>query len=314
MIDVEEKKAKIISFLKMAGPSLPVRIAKTIEMDPIFSSAILSELLNTKKVITSNMKIGASPLYFFPGDEEKLENHIDNLKTIEREAYIKLKKNKFLIDENQGPQLRVALRSIKDFAIPFKFKEKIMWKYAFTPDEEIEVLLKSKEGKKESQKKQERKDKQTTQGKAGSFSDKTGGSGHAKHRQTQRDEGTLKTSKEDKKIRNIFEEKKSPELETEFLEEVKKYLNKKEIKLIRQIQVDKKEVVAIIKLKTQIGSINFLLIAKNKKTTNKDEIKSAIQRSNHEKMPCLFLIKDKPKKTILNFIEDYQNFIKIDSL
>jgi len=49
MIDVQEKKNKIISFLKVSGPSLPVRIAKVIEMDPVFASAISSELLNSKQ-------------------------------------------------------------------------------------------------------------------------------------------------------------------------------------------------------------------------------------------------------------------------
>ena len=40
MIDIQEKKNKIISFLKTTGPSLPVRIAKAIERDPVFASAI----------------------------------------------------------------------------------------------------------------------------------------------------------------------------------------------------------------------------------------------------------------------------------
>ena len=67
MIDINEVKEKIISFLKSSGPSLPVRISKTIDMDPVFASAILSELLNTKQVKMSHLKEGSSSLYFLPG-------------------------------------------------------------------------------------------------------------------------------------------------------------------------------------------------------------------------------------------------------
>jgi len=86
MIDVQEKKNKIISFLKISGPSLPVKIAKIIEMDPVFASAILSELLDTNQIKTSHLKIGASPLYFIPGQEQKLEDHTENLKSLESEG------------------------------------------------------------------------------------------------------------------------------------------------------------------------------------------------------------------------------------
>jgi len=138
MIDIQEKKNKIISFLRIGGPSLPVRIAKTIEMDPVFASAILSELLGTKQIKMSHMKVGASPLYLIPGQEQKLEDHTENLKSIEKEAYLKLKENKILTDENEEPSIRVALRNIKDFAIPFKSQDKIMWKYAFASEEKQE--------------------------------------------------------------------------------------------------------------------------------------------------------------------------------
>lgn len=140
MIDVQEKKNKIISFLKTTGPSLPVRIAKAIQMDPVFASAIAAELLDSKQITTSHMKVGASSLYLIPGDEQKLEDHTDNLKSAEKDAYLKLKERKLLTDEDEEPAIRVALRNIKDFAIPFKEQDKIMWKYAFTTEEKSEPI------------------------------------------------------------------------------------------------------------------------------------------------------------------------------
>ena len=151
MIDVQQKKDKIISFIENNGPSLPVRIAKIIEMDPMFASAILSELLNEKRVKTSNLRVGASALYYLPGQEQRLEEHTDNLKSIEKEAFLKLKSKKVLIDDDEEPATRVALRNIRDFAIPFKFQERIMWRYSFSPEEEIENIMNpsKKEDKKE---------------------------------------------------------------------------------------------------------------------------------------------------------------------
>jgi len=73
MIDIQQKKDKILEFLKTSGPSLPVQVARAIQMDPVFASAILSELIESKQIKTSHMKIGASPLYLIPGEEEKLE-------------------------------------------------------------------------------------------------------------------------------------------------------------------------------------------------------------------------------------------------
>ena len=91
MIDVQEKKRKIIEFLKSNGPSLPIHVARIIQMEPIFASAILSELLGTKQIKTSNIRVGASPLYLLPGQEELLEAKTENLKSIERETQEKLK-------------------------------------------------------------------------------------------------------------------------------------------------------------------------------------------------------------------------------
>ena len=139
MINIQEKKDKIISFLKENGPSLPVRIAKAIEMEPMFASAITSELIDSKQVKTSHLRIGSSPLYFLPGGEQRLEEYTENLKSAEKEAYLKLKKNKLIVDEDEDPVTRVALRNIKDFAVSFGPPEKTMWRYAFALEEEVEV-------------------------------------------------------------------------------------------------------------------------------------------------------------------------------
>tara|TARA_Y100000310_G_scaffold155920_1_gene155350 strand:- start:3744 stop:4610 length:867 start_codon:yes stop_codon:yes gene_type:complete len=283
MIDVEQKKEKILLFLEKTGPSLPVRIAKTIEMDPVFASAILSELLNIKKVKVSYMKIGASPLYLLPGQEKKLELYSDNLKSGEKEAYLKLKEEKVLKDEEEEPLIRVALRNIKDFAIPFEFKDKIIWRYTFSQKEEIQKIL-GNENKKNIIKEKIKFPKKKV-------------------------EGIIKDREKIKKIGDIFKEDEDEE-KPEFLNEVKNFLKKESIEFLEEIKTGKKEIVARVNLKTNIGDINFILVAKNKLTTNKEEINSALQLSRYNKMPCLFLIKKEPVGSVKKILEE-NNLIKL---
>jgi len=113
-------KEKILLILQKRGPSLPVHIAKEIGLSMLFASAFLSELVSEKNIKISNMKIGNSPIYFLLGQEPMLEKFSQHLKSKEKEAFILLKEKKFLRDKEQDPAIRVALRTIKFFAIAFK--------------------------------------------------------------------------------------------------------------------------------------------------------------------------------------------------
>ena len=75
------------------------------------------------------MRVGSSPLYLIPGQEYLLERFSQYLKNKEKDAFELLRTNKFLIDSKQDPAIRVALRSIKDFAIPFKEDDEMVWRY-----------------------------------------------------------------------------------------------------------------------------------------------------------------------------------------
>ena len=143
--DTTQIKEKIISFLRIRGPSLPVHIAKETQMSMLFASAFLSELLYEKKIRLSHMRVGSSPLYLIPGQENRLENFSSFLKSKEKESFILLKEKKFLKDSEQEPAIRVALRSIRDFATPFKYQEEIYWRFFTIPEEEflkeIKIIL-----------------------------------------------------------------------------------------------------------------------------------------------------------------------------
>lgn len=293
MIDVQQKKSKILSFLNENGPSLPVRIAKAIDMSPIFASAILSELLGEKNIKTSSLRVGASPLYLIPGQEVRLEEHIENLKSAEKEAYIKLREKKILIDENESPATRVALRSIRDFAVQLNENDRIIWKYAFISDEEAENLLNRKQ-KKEEPKEEIQPEPQPTKEEAP---------------KKEKIERPKKEKIERPRVEVI--EKEPSEDNLGFLDEVKEFLVQKKVELTKEIETSKKEVVATVKLKSSLGDLEFLLVAKNKKSTTEEEITQALQRANHEQMPCLYLSKKEPSKKIQSWIES-NKLIKIE--
>lgn len=287
MIDVQEKKNKIISFLKINGPSLPVRIAKAIEMDPVFASAISSELLGTKQVKTSHMKIGSSPLYLLPGQEQRLEEHTENLKSVEKEAYLKLKENKIITDEDEEPAIRVALRNIKDFATPFNIEERIMWKYTFTPEEEIQKLLSpsQKEEPKEVPKAWEVKK-----------------------------EGIKQAKEESKKVETIFTPKEKPIRKKHgtktFLEQVEEFLEKSNTKITSIEEVDKKKVIA--KIESEEGTA--LLFAFNRIRITEQELMKCYKQAKVANLPYHLIILGDLTKKMNETIDAYKKLVKVDKL
>ena len=139
-------KEQVLSFVQAKGPVLPVQINKEIGRDSFFSGAILSELAGSKELKISKAKIGGSPVYFIKGQEAKLSMLYDGLAMREKEAYNLLKEKKVIKDREVNPGIRVALREIKDFAIPLKIMrgdhQEIIWKWHLLSDQEAQTLFK----------------------------------------------------------------------------------------------------------------------------------------------------------------------------
>jgi hypothetical protein len=292
MIDIKEKKEKITSFLETNGPSLPVRISTVIEMEPVFASAILSELYNEGKIKMSSMKVGSSHLYFLPGHEVKLENFSENLKQLEKEALTKLKTKKVLDDDKEEPAIRVALSNMKDFATKINNSDKEIWRYNFATDDEINEILNPKKEEIKVEAEKEEPEKPVIK--------------EIKHEKKKETEPKKKIEKSENL--QIIEEIKS-----EFFDEVENYLKKREIFIYEKIQIDKKEIIAKINSKTNFGELNYLLVAKNKRSVGKDEISGIMQKVYYHKMPCLLILKKEIPKSLFNFIKN-NNFIKIEGM
>lgn len=301
MIDVQQKKNKILEFLESNGPSLPVQVARAIQMDPVFASAILSELIASKKIKTSHMKIGASPLYLLLNQDEKLEEKTEHLKSIEKETQEKLKSKKIIYDESEEPATRVALRSIKDFAIPFKFQDKITWKYAFTPQQEIDNILFPK---KEEPKPTPEPEEEPEVPKAWEVKKKE-----------------IKQAKEEsKKIENIFEKpkeetkekptKKQKETPKTFLETIQQFLETQETKITTLEEVDKKKVVAIVKTLNTTS----MLFAFNKAKITEAELLKCYKEADKKNLSYQIITKSNLTKKLLDTIRAYQKLLNVSNL
>jgi len=316
MIDIQEKKNKILSILESGGPSIPVRISKAIAMDPVFASALLAELLSTKTIKMSNMKIGASPLYLIPGQEKRLEEHIEHLKSAEKDAYLKLKEKKLMADSEEEPATRVALRNLKDFAAPFKFKDKIMWRYTFAPQEEIQKMLEpqKEKGERESEKKigEATKDDNHKEREAPprpksvvaqlKISARSANSREPEERQ-----------ESPKQIEPIFKENKKGEPETvkqTFLEEIESFLGKQESEIVTMEEVDKKKVIAKIKTKDQ----EAILFAFNKKRIDEQELVKCYRKAKADNLPYQIIIRGSLTKKMNETINACKKLLEVDSL
>ena len=292
-----EIKEKIISLFKTRGPSLPVHIAKETDLSILFASAFMSELISEKKVKVSSMKIGNSPLYLIPGQETMLENFSEHLKGKEKEAFSLIKGKKFLKDSEIEPAIRVALREIKDFAIPFKIDDEIYWKY-LTADESEFIASKF------------------TEGKPKVF--------HKVQIVEKRPEPIVEVKKEMQK--ELFEKKEKKPAKTKekkasskkrktnesqkFLDLVKEFLAKSSIEILGVEGFKKDELI----LKVKVQGEEQLLAAYNKKKISEKEIIKAAKKASEQKLKYSILSLGELPKKISELIEALKDIKEIEKI
>ncbi|MBI2151436.1 hypothetical protein HYU21_01775 [Candidatus Woesearchaeota archaeon] len=132
---------KIIQFLKMVGPTLPGKVAKAINHPLLIASAALSDLSSQGKVKISNLKVGGSPLYYLPGQEEQLMRFASgNMNPKDLEVLNRLKEKRVFREAEQDLLTKVSVRGLKDFAMPLQVtvegKTELFWKWKLLSEEE----------------------------------------------------------------------------------------------------------------------------------------------------------------------------------
>lgn len=341
-----EIKERIINFLERRGPSLPVHIAKETGLSILFSSAFLSEILSEKRIKMSYMRVGSSPLYFIPGQETFLENFSHALKKKEKEAFVMLKEQRFLKDTDVEPAIRVALREIRDFAVPFQNEEGIFWRYYKVPEAEFYQSKKQEETKKIEKQQEEifhQKEQQRTYAQEileDSQIDKERVKEIDEDEEIQQDKNEKiiiqKTTSKKGEVEDIFdktpkkaqkkiEKKKSTEKKekktekkssqksspNKFFNRVKTYLSEKQIEILDIEEASNTEIV----LKVKENQKEYLIVAYSKKKITDQEITKAYKKSSELDLPYKILALGEPLKKLDNLIEaikDLQGIEKVD--
>jgi hypothetical protein len=289
--NVPLEKSKIISVLKQKGPSVANTIAKTLELNNILACAILSEMTADKTLKASHLKIGGSPLYYIPGQEMVLENFTSYLEPKEREAFAKLKAGGILMDSELEPAIRVALRNIKDFAIPLKVnissQDRLIWKYFMLKKEDAESKI---EELFSAIKKSEQKEKISEPAK-----------------KLEEKKEKIEEKRPEKKEEKKKEKRRTKEnFSVKWLE-----ISKAEIK--EQITMKSKEQASIISVPSELGKLNFILIAKSKKLTEAD-LAMAYQESLERKMPAIILTKKRAPKNIEEYANSFGGYLLLKAV
>ncbi|MBI4146474.1 hypothetical protein HY489_04005 [Candidatus Woesearchaeota archaeon] len=134
-----------ILVIARAAPVLPSAIAKELQTNSIMAGAMLSEMCDKGLLKTSSLRVGGSPLYFVPGNEAQLLNHVQSLNEKDRRTVSLLDEKKLLRESECDPLTRVSLAAIKDFAKPlvvsYDGKEERFWKWFALADSDAEKLI-----------------------------------------------------------------------------------------------------------------------------------------------------------------------------
>ena len=302
---MKELKGKVLEIVKKNGPILPVKIAKVIDKDVLFTSAVLSELVSDKEVSLSFQNLGGSPVYYVKGQESKLDMLFGALALKEKEAYKLLKKEGVLLDVALEPGIRVALRNIKDFArflkVNFKDQELMLWRWYLIDNKKFEELaekfFKGKSLEKTLAKKQEVERKEVVSPKA--------------EREIKRENILGKKESVEKKVEQKKLVEKKKEIKDEFLDKVKEYLRKNNITVLEEEVVKKKrELDLVVKIPSGIGDLLYFVKARDKKTINKADLISAFYKGQEDKLPVLFLGTGKlGKKVEENLKKDFNGYL-----
>lgn len=268
--DTSGTKEKILYLIRTRGPSFPARIASETGLSMLFASAFLSELLSEKKLKLSHMKVGSSPVYLIPGQEPKLEEFSKHLKSKEKDAFTILKENKFLIDKEQEPAIRVALRAIKDFAIPFQKNNEIIWRYLTIEESEF------------------------TQKENSKIEPKVIETPQIPESRKQEIKKSLDKQEEEEEEEEAIPKKKTtskpkPGEKSEFVAKVLRYIESSKINLLEETEIRKKEFAGIGRIESDLGETEIMIVAKDKKKITKKDLEDLLKKVKEGYRTILFL-------------------------
>ena len=247
-------KTKILDFISRNGPTLPVRLTSIIEKDTMFVGAILSELLSNKQLKITHAKIGGSRLYYRPGQEEKLSILYTHLPMREQEAYNLLKEKRYINNADLEPAIRVAMKNLEDFAVPSQQGDQSIWRWHAAPPQVLP--------------------QQPT----------------PQVLQPQQQPAPQQRLMPSITLQQPQQKKKTEDKSSAFLETLTSFMKARSIAtLSTETEKKNREYVYTVELPSSIGPLHMLLIAKNKKLLNENDLILAHNLGQSKKLPTLLI-------------------------
>ena len=303
-------KNKVISIVKEKGPVLPMEIVREVGGDTFFVGAVLSQLVDEKIIRISHTKIGGSPVYYYPGQESKLQELYDKLNEKEKKAYDIIKKHKIIRDKVSEPALRVALRNIKDFAkaleVNINGNKEIFWKWYLFSNEEASNKIKEIVAKELSKKKIEPLSNEPEKEKQEIRKEDT------KEETKEQEKREIQKTIEEDKAEEEKQEKKEEKPDSPLLEKIQNIFNEKNIDIIETDIIRKtSDIELIVKIPSPVGKLTYFCKVKTKKKSNDKDLSSLYVESQMRKLPVLYVITGELTKKAKEKLDKEFKIIKI---
>jgi hypothetical protein len=282
-----DNRAEAFKVVIERGPLQPSQIATTVNTNILFASAILSELVDNKKIKITYVKRGGSPFYYAPGQEEKLMDLAKYLSGKTKEAYDLLSDKLVVRDSNAEPWLRVAFRDLKDYAVPvhvnYKGIQETFWKWYLTTNDEAKELIKQLFDEKKEE----------------SFSKKNPVS---KKELIEKPLVEKKLVKETP-VENVTQERLVNETPEE--PSIENYFVTNNMYIISQNMVRKgRELNFVVDFPSQIGKLRYFVKYKNKKKITDKDLFLAMEEGSEKGLPVLFLSGGELNKKAQKYIDE----------
>jgi hypothetical protein len=273
---VDHREA-ILAFIREKGPTLPAAVAKHMKMELLFASAHLAEMTETGKLKASWLKIGGSPLYFIPGQELLLENFSENLGEKDKRAYVLLKQEKLVKEDDLDPLTRVSIKGLKDFAVPVVVThdnvQEQYWKFHSVSNDEVQQILKSRMKPAEAE---------PTMPKV------------QKKKLLKEEQKALLHQEQKPSLRKM--KKTRDKLPDTFATDVSTFFEKNGIVVKERTMQRKGELDFIIHIPSVVGQLEHYCRAKNKKKITDVDISSVYVQAQARKLPAIVLSPGEPTK------------------
>jgi len=299
-MDPVETHEKIIGVLNEKGPSLPINIAKVLEISSLFISAFLSELTNQKRIQVSSLKVGGSPLYYMRGQEEKLEDYYKYLHPREAEAFLLLREHKVLKDSDQDPATRVALRSVG-----FKMNEDIYWRFVSVPKEEVNAILNGNVVEEKVQEAVEEKIEEKIEKNNSEMVEPVVKEIKIKSESNNKFNNPLVMDKEIRK-------KEKPK--SEFVQQVISFINERGLQIVEENDYKVKEYNCIVQIRSELGLIRFWTQAKDKKRITEGDFKKLLSNAQSIPLPAFMLYTGEISNKAKKYLKEYGSVLKVKKI